>query len=96
MTHIYVKDDGVHFNGFWLLQVDNGCKLFEGSLVVLWLYFGQFTISSGHCVGKKLSAELCTRLCTFSLPEQTFAEEMRSQLEASWGILGFHIVHLST
>ena len=50
-------------------------------------------------LGEKSSAELCARLCTFLLHEQTVAEEMESQLETSRGTVGFLqlfyiIVHL--
>ena len=62
--------------------MDNGCKLFRPSLVVLWLYFGQFTVSPGHLVSKKSSAEVGTKLSTISLCEQTIAGESGSQLEA--------------
>ena len=45
---------------FRLLQVDNGCKLFKGSLVVLWLCFGRlpFLLVTVY-IGEESSTKLC-------------------------------------
>ena len=77
-----------------LLTATTGQMLqaFQASEVVLWLYFGQFL---GHLVSEKSNVELCARLRTFSLHEQTVTREIGSRLEASivGGLLGLQGLH---
>ena len=50
--------------------------------------YGQFTVSPGHPLSTKPYAELCTRLLTLLLRDQTVTEETGSHLMAYHATVG--------